>query len=197
VKRYAIIIDDFIRDLDEARRVAATSTPADTVNPADGKLYSRVHVIDAKSPLLMRAGNNFAQIMGGKIQTKLSFFRYSLKDAHAPYHAHSDAMMDAKYTAVCFLNKAEHCKGGTQFLRHIETGLDRWNKATPPDLAAKLTADDKNPSKWTEEFFAPMAPGRVVIYPGDLIHASTPWNGFGDSEENGRLVFVTLFNLVK
>ena len=197
MKRYAFIVDDFIKSVDSVREIAINSKPADLVNPEDNQQYSRVHVLAADSPLLARTCTNLSTIMGSRIQPTLAFFRFSYEGGYVPYHAHSDAFMDCQYTAVTYLNKAEHCRGGTCFLRHVGTGLTRWNKHTDPEDHARMQSEGAEPLAWVEEFGVPMAPGRVVIYPSELIHWSQPLGGFGSTPEDGRLVFVTLFNLVK
>ncbi|HEU0133461.1 MAG TPA: DUF6445 family protein, partial [Allosphingosinicella sp.] len=99
-------------------------------------------------------------------------------------------------------SRPEDCRGGTEFFRHIRTGLDRVPLG-PEDLAKAgfssyaqlqreiMDRDVADRSKWECEMVVPMKFNRLVLLRPWLFHTSGP--GFGDSIENGRLVYLMFF----
>lgn len=111
--------------------------------------------------------------------------------------------MDAGYwSGILYLSRPEDCRGGTEFFRHIDTNTDQ----APEDLEGlrrlgfssyeemheqviqKDTLDD---SKWELTMTVPMRFNRLVLLRPWLWHTAGP--GFGDSLENGRLVYLMFF----
>jgi hypothetical protein len=109
---------------------------------------------------------------------------------------------EAHWTGILYLSKPEHCKGGTDLFRHIRTNTDHApiNKAeldamgyeTSEKIFSELLMDDTNDlSKWELTTSIPMRYNRLVLI--------RPWQwhdagaGFGDSLENGRLVYLMSF----
>jgi hypothetical protein len=111
--------------------------------------------------------------------------------------------MDPGYwSGILYLSRPEDCQGGTEFFRHIDTQSDQ----APEDLAGlkamgfssydemhkqiiqKDTLDD---SKWERSMTVPMRFNRLVLLRPWLWHTAGP--GFGDTLENGRLVYLMFF----
>lgn len=194
MKTYVHIVDDFFGDIEAIRAEIETFTRADTVNPRDGKVYSNITVPAQNSRTVELIGEKLAAILHMPVQLTLVLSRLCLAGGYAPYHAHSDSFMGSLGTIVIYMNKPEHCQGGTAFLRHKATGLEVWDKKTPPALTKKLDADVSDPSKWETVFFVPMKENRATIYSGKLLHQSEPTDGFGSSKEDGRIVLAALFD---
>jgi hypothetical protein len=106
------------------------------------------------------------------------------------------------WSGILYLSRPEDCRGGTEFFRHIGTGMDRVPLG-PQDLARSgfssyeqlqreiMDRDVADRSKWECEMVVPMKFNRLVLLRPWLFHTSGP--GFGDSLENGRLVYLMFF----
>ena len=108
----------------------------------------------------------------------------------------------AYWSGILYLTRDEDCRGGTEFFRHIPTGSDRV-----PDTAEGLRRlgfadyqalqdqiierDSMDPSKWERTMTIPMKFNRLVLLRPWFWHTAGP--GFGDSLENGRLVYLMFF----
>jgi hypothetical protein len=106
------------------------------------------------------------------------------------------------WSGILYLSRPEDCRGGTEFYRHLPTGTDRL----PMDEASLSAAgycsydelkqdilekDALDRSKWELTMSVPMRFNRLVLLQPQYWHTSGP--GFGDSVENGRLVYLMFF----
>jgi hypothetical protein len=110
------------------------------------------------------------------------------------------------WSGILFLSRPEDCSGGTDFFRHIPTRTDRVPD-TPGGLAAMgyssyealqrqiIDKDSLDRSKWELTMTVPMRFNRLILLRPWLWHTAGP--GFGDSLENGRLVYLMFFNLAR
>jgi hypothetical protein len=110
------------------------------------------------------------------------------------------------WSAILYMSLDEHCQGGTDFFRHIETGTDQANYLsenlaklgvkTPESAQKKYTQimekDGMNREKWQKTMHVPMKFNRLVLLRPWLWHTACP--GFGDSLKNGRLIYVMFFD---
>lgn len=95
--------------------------------------------------------------------------------------------------------------GGTEFYRHRRTGTDHI-PLTPEALTTAgygsydeldadiLQKDALDRSKWEQTLSVPMRYNRLILLQPHFWHTSGP--GFGNSVENGRLVYLMFFNRV-
>jgi len=108
------------------------------------------------------------------------------------------------WSGILYLNRLEDCRGGTEFFRHIATGTDQVpitiegiNAMGYPSYQAMseqiLSKDALDRSKWEHTMTVPMRFNRLVLLRPWLWHTSGP--GFGNSVENGRLVYLMFFKL--
>ena len=106
------------------------------------------------------------------------------------------------WSGILYLSKPEDCRGGTEIFRHIETNTDRapYNDAEARAhgyASAKemvdtiLERDGQDESKWERTMRVPMRFNRLVLLRPWLWH--TAGESFGDSLENGRLVYLMFF----
>lgn len=185
MKPYALIIDDFLPDFDRLREFADQVKLADKVNPLNGLTYPDVHEIQydiGLKPLI-------ESVFGSLIEFRSIVLRFSFHDAGKPYHVHSDSFMEGEYTMIVYLNRPEHCQGGTVLCRH-ESGTETF-KGLPSEIAD--TWDD---SKWSTVMQSPMKTNRALFFPSEYYHYSSPVNGFGSNQYDGRAVLVAFFRLV-
>jgi hypothetical protein len=106
------------------------------------------------------------------------------------------------WSGILYLSRPEDCRGGTEFFRHKRTNTDRVPmdeeslKAAGYDSYEELQHDilDKDAldrSKWELTMTVPMRFNRLVLLQPHYWHTAGP--GFGDSLENGRLIYLMFF----
>ena len=125
--------------------------------------------------------------------------RIALASDDKPGRIHID---QSHWSGILSLSRPEDCQGGTEFYRHIRTGTDR----VPMDPAGLkkigyssyeelqhdiLDKDALDRSKWELTMTVPMRFNRLVLLQPHYWHTSGP--GFGDSLENGRLIYLMFF----
>jgi hypothetical protein len=109
---------------------------------------------------------------------------------------------ESHWSGILYLSRPEDCQGGTEFFRHKRTNTDR----VPMDEATLKAAgyssyeelqhdildkDALDRSKWEHTMTVPMRFNRLVLLQPHYWHTAGP--GFGDSLENGRLIYVMFF----
>lgn len=125
--------------------------------------------------------------------------RLALASDDQPGRIHID---QSHWSGILYLSRPEDCRGGTEFYRHIPTGTDRV-PMTPEGLKSLgyasydemkrdiLDKDALDRSKWEMTYSVPMRFNRLILLQPHYWHTSGP--GFGDSVENGRLIFLMFF----
>jgi Family of unknown function (DUF6445) len=120
-------------------------------------------------------------------------------DNDKPARIHID---QSHWSGILFLSKPEDCQGGTEFFRHLPTMTDHL-PLTPEALretgyssyeelrAEILDKDALDRSKWELTMTVPMRFNRLILLQPQYWHTAGP--GFGDSIENGRLVYLMFF----
>ena len=122
-------------------------------------------------------------------------------DDGAPALIHID---NSHWSGILYLSLPEDCRGGTEFYRHLPTGTDHLPfteqelKATGYSSYEELNAeilgkDALDRSKWELAMTVPMRFNRLVLQQPQYWH--TAGESFGDSVENGRLVYLMRFFL--
>ncbi|HST46090.1 MAG TPA: DUF6445 family protein [Luteimonas sp.] len=126
-------------------------------------------------------------------------FRITLAGDEGRARVHID---QAYWSGILYLSKPEDCRGGTEFFRHRPTGTDR-----APGTLAELRAmgyasaeamyrdiietQSSDASKWESTMQVPMRFNRLLLLRPWLWH--TAGDAFGDTAENGRLVYLMFF----
>jgi len=129
--------------------------------------------------------------------------RLTLAEQSKPGLIHVD---QSDWSGILYLSRPEDCQGGTGFYRHIPTGTDRVPTTieglndlgfSSYDEFRRATAnrDSADRSTWDMVMNVPMRFNRLVLLQPWFWHTSGP--GFGDSIENGRLIFVMFFRRVQ
>jgi hypothetical protein len=125
--------------------------------------------------------------------------RVALAKDDRPGRIHID---QSHWSGILYLSRPEDCQGGTEFYRHLPTGTDHL-PLTPEALSAAgfasydelkreiLEKDALDRSKWELTMTVPMRFNRLVLLQPQYWHTSGP--SFGDSIENGRLVYLMFF----
>lgn len=194
MKFHSAIIDNFLNNGDLFRRYAIKQSYEGVVNPQDNVLYPDISI---KIPEEVRLEINSKALMAvtqnenAFIEPKALFMRMSKTGVHVPHQAHTDKNI-ADYTLLLYLNKDEDCQGGTDVLEHIE-GM-KIHPQTEEEIEL-WKRDTNTPEQWIKTGFCPMKFNRAFILRSDLFHRAQPLGGFGDTNENGRLVLTLFFNI--
>ena len=128
-------------------------------------------------------------------------FRLALATDSAPARIHIDL---SHWSGILYLSRPEDCRGGTEFYRHLASGMDhlpftqeelrKSGYSSYQDLDSQILAKDAlDRSKWEMTTFVPMRFNRLVLQQPQYWH--TAGESFGDSVENGRLVYLMRFFL--
>ncbi len=106
------------------------------------------------------------------------------------------------WSGILYLSRPEDCQGGTEFFRHKRTQTDRVpmdseslkaiGYSSYTDLQHDiLDKDALDRSQWEHTMTVPMRFNRLVLLQPHYWHTAGP--GFGDSLENGRLIYLMFF----
>lgn len=141
-----------------------------------------------------------SEFFGGReINVHISAFRLGHKDTTLHVNIHSDNVI-GRWAGVYYLNLPEQCKGGTAFYRLKETGWDTM--PTQEVLDASGHDLDWLRDKWTNEeawdliSLAGMKFNRFIFYPTEYFHSRFPLQGWGENENDSRLVWVVFFDVI-
>jgi len=145
------------------------------------------------APLMHRVG---AQVVPNSM-----FFRVCNESTEGAY-VHSDREA-GDFTCVAYLSDHGTERTGTGFYRHRRTGMDRMpsftEMAQDPEEFARLKAEMVKGSDedWEQIAFVEGKFNRAVIFEAPLFHARVPRHGFADTEEGGRMVWVSHFIVLR
>lgn len=193
------VIDDFLNDPHQLRDLAlAQEYPEYEETPQfpgrNSKYRQVINGLDQKiseivgEPLVPTDGTSYAK------------FRIALEGDKGTSSVHID---NAHWTTILYLTLPEHCQDGTHFFRHIPTNTDRapyfrheYEKYGSTDaqelLDMTVNRDSNDPDKWEKIMTIPMRFNRMVIMRPQHWHDAG--KSFGDSVENGRLVYLSFYN---
>lgn len=191
------IIDDFLRDAEAVRERALQLTYTIRGNFPGRDSVERLpieHLDDAVSAIMRQ---QFRAQTGQEYSHARCRLTLASDDGIAGVHVDPSNL-----SAILYLSRPEDCGGGTEFFRHIRTGTDRV-----PMTAEELNAlgyssygemhrdivvkEGRDRSKWERTMTVPMRFNRLVLLQPHYWHTSGP--GFGDSVEDGRLVYLMFF----
>ena len=197
--RSFLIIDDFLDDPHQLREVAKKldypELPEKTNYP--GRNASRRILIDGLDQAVSSLVGEPLKPTPGTSHGK---FRLTLGSDTGKASVHIDP---SHWSGILYLSLPEHCRGGTDFYRHLPSGLDHA-PYEPEHLQAAglsdmsevgeklLLADTNDPRKWEHVMNLPMRFNRLALFRPWLYHNAGP--GFGDSFDNGRLIYPLFFD---
>lgn len=182
---HSMVIDNFLPDFEIIRAWADHARYEDSKNPYDHLDYVGIANACPSAALEISLKAWFHP----NLKLVHSMVRLSLEGAPVPYQAHADSFMGSRFTAIVYLNRPEHCRGGTALLKHIESGAVKDSDGTA------WREDESNPDAWEVLTLCPMQTNRAFCYRSELLHRSEPLGGFGKSAHDGRLVLIGLFDV--
>ncbi len=188
-----IVVDDVYDDPHGVREAALRLRypPAPGANYAGRNSHDKFLLADTDRMLSWVAGEPLA----GLTERAHGAWRTTLAGDLGRYMVHVDVGVD--WSGVLYLSLPEHCRGGTTFFRHRQTGLDHapvtaaefaacGTRTAQEALDSILGRDSNDPAQWDETMTVPMRFNRLVLFRPLLWHGAG--EGFGDSPENARLV---------
>ena len=195
------VIDNFYQDPLAVRELARTveyHPEGDLRKKFPGEESTADYFSDALIEKFSRALGK--EVLVDRTRNAFGRFRYARKADVRPTQVHYD---DTDYTAVVYLSLDRDCRGGTQFFRHRETGLDgppsaQWlseRRLTHQEFDAQIVLRDTlNSQKWELVEQCDMRFNRCVLLKGrDYFHGAD--HIFGDSFEDARLTQNFFFNV--
>lgn len=189
-----IVIDDFCPEADLVRN-SALSAGISTWLPNKGEVGSSVyegmgfwgdHAFMLRS-LIMHTGR--------VVVPNSMFFRVTNVDMEEAY-IHSDRAT-GDHTAIVYLSEHE-VPYGTAFYKHKPTG---WTEMPDIELLKELGVYEelkkdmvsRDPDKWEQTAFVEGKYNRGLVFKAPLFHSRFPFDGIGDTTENGRLIWASHF----
>lgn len=189
---HALTVDNFLDEEDylELRELADKAEFEDTESPYDGTVYPDLY-LDIPESIQAAVMARLSELMGEVVPT-IMFMRKSVRGCYAPHQVHSDLIM-GDFTLFLYLNREEHCEGGTALVEHIEEGI-RYHPETQQELDI-INKDMNKQDMWSVYKLLEMYPNRAAIMPASCLHRSEPVGGFGETNHDGRIVLIFFFRL--
>lgn len=179
MKINVIITDDFYSNPDEVRSFAL-SQPFDVTGNFPGARTKPYLSEDIKAAI-----SSIVSVAGGRVTDWLEYSGYTasfqLCTAVERTWIHADPYNT--WAGVCYLTPDAPISSGTALYRHKASG--EWSKTISEYECGDYT-------KWEMTDYIANKYNRLVLYRGELFHASL--NYFGDAPHNARLFQTFFFN---
>lgn len=192
-----IIVDDFLDNAQALREASLRLTypPQEGMFPGRNSV-ERIDIEGLAQQVSRLVGEPLEAMPPPQAHAKS---RITLAADKGKAKVHVDA---AHWSGILYLSRPQDCQGGTEFFRHRATNTDRApyddrEAAALGYSSAKgmvdgiLERDGTNDSKWEMTQRVPMRFNRLLLLRPWLWH--TAGENFGDSLENGRLVYLMFF----
>lgn len=190
-------LDDFLPDPLAYREQALKEKFYDIRGP-DGELYKNINVRpsdELESLISLRLGRN--------VKCSYSLLRMNFEGELPNNAVHSDNGYD-QFAAILYLSRPEDCRGGTGFWKHQKYGWTnfptlnqlRQTCKKPEKILKQLSMDYNRPGAWELTHIAEMKFNRMIVYPTQQWHSRYPWEAFGKTREDARLIWVSFFSAV-
>lgn len=185
-----MIVDSFLTSYNELRDFADQADFKSAVNPIDNVSYPGI-CKDIPENIKLEILGKLSELKGSNLLRAEMFLRMSPKGAPCPHQAHTDVIM-GDFSCMLYLNRQEHCMGGTSILRHKATGIGYAPES--PDFIKIISDDQNNPSAWDVVDYAVMHPNRAFIFKANRVHRAEPIGGFGATSKDARIVLTCFFS---
>lgn len=183
-----IAIDNFLEFPDRLIQYSKECEFKDEVNPVDGVVYPLICKY-IPEPILNDVMFNLTHRFAREPKDPLCFLRMSPKGVPVSHKFHTDHSI-GRYSLMLYLQ--DNDKAGTGFACHIPT---ESVSAPESENALKETIKDCNDdSKWKIYKHFEMRKNRAVIFDSQLFHVALPIGGFGEAQEDSRIVFTCFYS---
>jgi hypothetical protein len=192
-----LIVDDFLNNADDLRDRALHLTYPEQQGAFPGRnSLERLNIEGLDQAVSRLVGEPLTPVSPLESHGKC---RLTLAKDKGRAKVHID---NSHWSGILYLSRDEDSSGGTDFFRHIRTNSDRA-PVYKEELAGRgyssfdemhadiIEKDSVDDSKWERTTHVPMRFNRLVLLRPWLWHTAGP--GFGDSAENGRLVYLMFF----
>ena len=180
-----VVIDDFFPNFERVRNHAILSEFYDWQAP-DGEIYKRISMLHVPDMLDTLTNN-----VGG-VQIQLSGYRLNYEGEPPNQSIHADLGVSS-HVIVVYLNDGE---SGTAFWEHTETKATEINFGDV-ELFEQIKDDFEKSEAWTQILVVPAKKNRAVIYRSNLFHSRYPFEAFGSTPEDGRLIATAFFGFLE
>jgi hypothetical protein len=199
MQKSLIVVDDF---MDNAAQIRDAALKLDYPIPPAEAYYSgrnsaqRVNLEGLVQQVSRLTGEPLEPVPG----TGHGKFRLTLEGDEGRGDIHID--ISCQWSGIFYLSSPEDCRGGTEFFRHIPTGMERI-PLTEQELHACgmrrfddiveqiMKPHSRDRSKWEHTMTVPMKFNRLILFRPWYWHGAGPV--FGDGAENGRLIHLLFF----
>lgn len=187
-------IDDFAPDVLDVRRQVIESEFTTEKGP-DGCTYTGINKLQVPHWFEL-----VSQAIEKPVIPRLSFFRLNLEGELPHSWVHSDDIC-ARYAGLLYLNLPKQCRGGTAFWRHTGLFIDSMppvkdmEDGNPEWFCSMMNREWKDLRFWEQSGFVEMAFNRFLSYPTSRFHSRYPFEGFGKTPADGRLVWVCFYDI--
>lgn len=182
------VYDDFLESYDELKKYSLECDFKDLENEKDGVTYPHICAYIPEN-VKTEIFDKLKQFKGSDIENPTIFLRMSPKGVHVPHVAHTDISM-GRFSFMLYLNNNE--ESGTALVRHIMTGI-----SYQPVLEGfvKIVQEDMNNHEaWTPYQKVMSKENRAAIFDAACIHRAEPIGGFGDNQDDARIVLTCFFS---
>ena len=193
-----LIVDDFLRHAEALRQRALALTYPDQQGAFPGRNSTERLGIEGLDQAVSRlVGEPLEPVSPLESHGKC---RVTLAGDTGKAKVHVD---HSHWSGILFLSKDGDGESGTDFFRHIRTDSERApiNQVELGALGYKdfdamhadiVERDSNDDAAWERTMRVPMRFNRLILLRPFLWHTAGP--GFGDTIENGRLVYLMFFN---
>ena len=183
-----MIVDNFLDDFDSLRKHCDDLSYSGFTSPVDGVFYPGISLGIPEETRAEVLGK--LQKITGEVKNPWLFLRLSLDGVDVPHQAHNDASM-GRYGMILYINRPEHCQGGTSTVRHITEGMESGPQT---DKQLEIWKRDVNKyEQWEITEMIDMQHNRAWIFPTQQMHRAEKPSSYGTSPADGRLVMVAFW----
>lgn len=180
------VYDGFLNNPDSVRNRGIRAKYTNYSAP-DGEIYKRV-----APGAIEEVVDGLNEAMGRPISLLMMGYRLNYAGEKPNKAIHADTGWGT-YASVLFLNEPPSGRtSGTAFWEH-HTGHSRIRDGEL-NVLKDVVADYDNAAAWEQTAFVNAKYNRCLIYRSELFHSRWPFEAFGSSPDDGRLIVVSFFN---
>ena len=156
------------------------------------------HVARIPSDVAEVIMSSVVSIMGVPIDMEFLVARLSTDTIDSDVRIHTDFGMGTTHACVWYGTDppeepvSSYAGYGTAFFDHHVHGIRFRGEKDEHDRLLREDAGDLQ--KFNFQSLVPMKENRLVVYPSDLFHSRYPFEGWGTSQQDGRVVIVGFFS---
>ncbi len=190
-----IIVDDFLDNARELRAAALRLQYPAVQGNYPGRNSTQAIQLEGLEQEVSRLVGEPLVPAPGQAHGKL---RIALAGDTGQARVHVDP---SHWSGILYLSEPQHCRGGTEFFRHIPTNTDRgaYNDAeaqamgypSARQMMADILEDTNDASRWELTMRVPMRFNRLVLLRPWLWHSAG--ESFGSTLQDGRLIYLMFF----